>query len=259
MSDLIIDSGPTAVITINRPSSANSVTPKLTYELYDLLEELDEDESTHAVILTGAGRFFCSGADLTVLQTVNDQSGLDAVIDYLCDDWMPAVQRAFRRWWDIDKPTVAAVNGAATAGGCDLALLSDYRVAAPSARFGESYINLGILPVGGGAWLVPRFAGARGERLLLTGEIIDAETARAAGLVDELTDGDAVVRAKELTQAFEARSPAVLAAYKRAARQPHIDGLTQAMRVALDEDRRLLQLPEVQKSLAGVLARYASE
>jgi enoyl-CoA hydratase len=163
------------------------------------------------VVVTGAGdKAFVAGADIGEFA-----------------ERTPIQQRAAmegRRVFDVvatfPKPTIAAINGYALGGGCELALACDLRVAARSARFGQPEVNLGILPGGGGTQRLPRLVGSgRAMRLILTGELIDAETAERIGLVDEVVDDDTLrERAAALADRIAGHSPVALRLIKEAVR-----------------------------------------
>lgn len=159
----------TAVVTLDRPARANALDVALLLELQATLQQVQSDDRVQVVVLTGAGRHFSAGWDLTETAAVPAGAGFN--------DSLGAVT----------KPLVAAVNGAAMGGGCEIALACDFRFASGNATFGLPEIRFGELPAGGGTARLARVVGAsRAKRLIMIGEPLDAEQAREIGLVDEV-------------------------------------------------------------------------
>jgi enoyl-CoA hydratase len=178
------------VLTLNRPDRGNGVVPELARDLLDALTELERDESVRCLVLTGAGRQFCAGADLKAMR-----EHLDTVLPVTNEPYnarvlFPVTQRVSAS----RLPLIAAINGGATAGGLDLALACDLRVASTAARMGETYINLG-LPLGnGGAWFLPRLLGSGlAAELALTGDVVTAEQALEIGLVNRVVSPEELI------------------------------------------------------------------
>ena len=180
------------VVRLNRPDRSNSVTPAVVTRMGDAVAELAEAGDVRAVVLTGTGKVFCAGADVREMFDVYNADGADGLMTYLAETWMPAVQRTVRLLWSAPLPVVAAYNGSATAGGLDFGLACDTRVAASTATFAESYVNLGMVPVAGGAYLLPSLIGlAPASRMIATGEFISADTALQLGMVAEVCEASA--------------------------------------------------------------------
>ncbi len=169
----------TAVVTISRPKALNALNRETLEELIACFEELERDGDLVAVILTGAGeKAFVAGADISFMQRLNALEGRE--FGKLGQAAMNAVD-AFTR------PVIAAVNGFALGGGCELAMACDFRIASENARFGQPEVNLGVIPGFGGTQRLPRLVG-RGQalELILTGDMIDAEHACRIGLVNRV-------------------------------------------------------------------------
>src|SRR6476660_8779914 len=234
LREVVVDAGgPVGVVRLNRAGRGNSVTPAVVTALGDAVRELGETDGVRAVVLTGTGSVFCAGADVQDMYSVYRDDGADGLMDYLGQTWMPAVQRTVRMLWATPKPLVAAFNGAATAGGLDFGLTCDMRVAATTARFAESYVNLGMVPVAGGIYLLPRLIGhSAAMELLASGRIIDAARAQELRLVDDVCEpGDLMANATALAERLTAGPDATFAALKRVARQtagPELDGTLRA-------------------------------
>ncbi|WP_273887673.1 enoyl-CoA hydratase/isomerase family protein [Rubrobacter naiadicus] len=174
------------VVTINRPEVRNAMNAQVTRELRDALERFREDDGIGAVIFTGAGeRAFVAGADIGDLRERTMLDGIAA-----------PMQRLYDEVEEFEKPTVAAVNGYALGGGCELAMACDIRLASENARFGLPETGLSIIPGAGGTQRLARLVGkGRAVEMILTGRIIDAVEARDIGLVSR------VVRPQELMDA----------------------------------------------------------
>ncbi len=164
-------------LTLNRPDRLNSLTLIMLGELSDALSDIDSDDEVRAVILTGAGRGFCAGQDLTDHAAIDDTRAIRSVVER---HYNPVVRqiRALRQ------PVVAAVNGVAAGAGCSLVLACDIAIATASARFSSAFINIGLIPDAGGSYFLPRLVGqARALGLALLGEAIEAKTAADWGLI----------------------------------------------------------------------------
>ncbi len=179
-------SGAIATITLNRPEKLNAFHNAMLADWAAALAECQADDAIAAVVLTGAGRAFCSGGDLGTMGDVGGNPAL-YIGDYLRNHVHP-VARAVNA---LQKPYLGAVNGVATGAGMDMALMTDVRYAARSARFAESYIKVGLIPGDGGAFLLPRLVGlTKALELLWTGDFVDAEEAERLGIVSKVVDDD---------------------------------------------------------------------
>ena len=178
-----------AQIRFNRPQALNALTPALMQELSDALDRAGDDESVRALLLTGEGRAFCSGADLVANQKnppLDAQGKLD-LGQSLERHYNPLVLKMRA----CPKPIVAAVNGLAAGAGCSLALMADLTIAARSAYFLQAFVNIGLIPDAGATWLLPRLVGAqRAMGMAMLGEKITAEQAHAWGLIWEVAEDD---------------------------------------------------------------------
>jgi enoyl-CoA hydratase len=195
-------------VTIDRPDAMNALDVATLTELRDRLRDLAADASTHVVVLTGAGdRAFIAGADIKYM------SGLDADG---AKKWGGLGHETGELLESMPQPTIAAINGFALGGGCELALACDLRYASPTAKLGQPEINLGIIPGWGGTQRLARVCGIGfAKELILTGRLVDGEEALRRGLVDELAD-PVIDRALETARALATKSPGALAAAKEA-------------------------------------------
>ena len=196
-------------ITLNRPERRNALTPQMQDELIDAFSRA-EASACGVVVLTGAGQAFCSGLDLEVLQTLAAKSPQEHHADAV------RIARMFRALYDLPKPTIAMVNGAAIAGGTGLATICDFTLAVPEAKFGYTEARIGFVPALVSAFLALQVGEKRMRELLLTGRLFSAEEALAMGLVSEVVQAEALPgRARELAQTLLRNSPQSLRATKK--------------------------------------------
>jgi enoyl-CoA hydratase len=199
-----------AVLTVNRPDALNALDAETLGALRDRLVEVADEPDVRVVVLTGAGdRAFIAGADIEYM------SGLD--VDE-AKRWGALGQEAGRLLETMPKPTIAAVNGFALGGGCELALACDFRYAARNAKLGQPEVNLGIIPGWGGTQRLARTVGIGvAKELVLTGRMVDAEEALRIGLVNAVFDqGELVEKTLQSARALAAKGPLALAAAKSA-------------------------------------------
>ena len=181
--------GPLAYVTVNRPEALNALNKDVISELLDCFTKIDNDPGIGCVILTGAGRSFVAGADIGTMRDLEVLDGRDFT---MCG------QRLMDCVEGIRQPVIAAVNGFALGGGCELAMACDIRVASEKAKFGQPEVNLGIIPGFGGTQRLPRLIGkGMAKYLIMTGEHISAQEALRIGLVQK------VVAPEELTAEAE--------------------------------------------------------
>jgi len=186
-----------ATITVNRPDKLNALNDRVIAELGDAIDGARENRDVGGIILTGAGRAFVAGADISELAGHGPVSAKALA---------QRGQDVFRRYEISPKPTIAAVNGFALGGGCELAMACHIRIASEAAKFGQPEVKLGLIPGYGGTQRLPRLVGkGRALQLLLTGETIDAAEAYRIGLVNR------VVPANELLPSATAMLHAILA------------------------------------------------
>lgn len=195
-----------ALLRLNRPEARNAINDAVRGLIVEHLATLERDPDTACVIITGGEKFFAAGADLRVMSTMGAADMMAAPGEAAFD--------AIRRF---PKPLIAAVNGYALGGGCELAMHADIIVAGENARFGQPEIKVGIMPGGGGTQRLPRAVGKfKAMKMLLTGEPISAREADAMGLVSEVVlDAEVVDRAVELAKAISALPPIAIRQIKR--------------------------------------------
>lgn len=179
-----------AYITINRPNALNALNQELLGELYSAFGEAADDDQTKAVIITGSGKAFVAGADIAEMNNLSAIEGKALVTrGHALMNFIES----------IDKPVIAAINGFALGGGCELAMACDIRIASEKAKFGQPEANLGIIPGFGGTQRLPRLVGAgMAKYLIMTAEIISADEACRIGLVEKAVPAEQLLEAAEV-------------------------------------------------------------
>lgn len=176
---LLVKEGRVAIVTVNRPQALNALNEETMGELKDCFTRLGQDENIRAIVLTGAGeKAFVAGADIAYMVRMNSIEARN---------WGKYGQEVFSLIANLPKPVIAAVNGFALGGGCEIAMACDIRIAADNAKFGQPEINLGIIPGFAGTQRLTRLVGKGMAKLLIyTGDMIDANQALAVGLVEKV-------------------------------------------------------------------------
>ena len=218
-----------ATITLNRPEKLNAMNVELIDELADAARELGQDNEVRVVVITGAGRGFCSGGDLSSsIYTMTDSAEVYRFMDGLAQ--MAINIRT------MPKPVITSINGVAAGGGCNLALTGDIIIASDQARFSEIFITRNIHPDTGGTYFLPRLVGThRAMELMLTGRMIDAEEAARIGLVNRVVPADQLENVtKELAKTIAKAAPAVVSMIKKSI----YEGVAVDLPAALENETR---------------------
>jgi len=195
--------GAVCVITLNRPESLNALTLTVGREFQSAIEEAVASKA-RAIVLTGAGRAFCAGGDLREMQKIAAQDGR---IEAFFDEPLRELNECIMLIRNTPIPIIAAVHGAASGGGCNLALACDLVVAGESARFNQAFVKIGLSPDCGGTFILPRLIGwRRATQLMMTGEVVTAPDALAMGMINAVVPDDqlmaqAMAMAEGLAQA----------------------------------------------------------
>jgi enoyl-CoA hydratase/carnithine racemase len=203
--------GHVAILTLNRPEAMNALgAPGDGDQVQAVCEQVNADREIRCVVLTGAGRAFSAGGDVKAMKAREGAFGGSGVT--IRDGYRGNIHKVVRSIYGLEVPSIAAVNGAAIGLGCDVACMADIRIAADTARFGVTFLKLGLIPGDGGAWLLPRTIGmSRACELLFTGDVIDAATALAWGLVSRVTPAaDLMTEALALAEKIAAQPPHAL-------------------------------------------------
>ncbi|MGH2353650.1 MAG: enoyl-CoA hydratase/isomerase family protein, partial [Chloroflexota bacterium] len=207
---LVHQEGATAVLTLHRPDARNALNDEVLRRLMDAVTAVGGDDTVRALVITGAGdRAFCAGADIRQMQTMTEEDGRR---------WSMLGHDVFRAIEELPKPSVAAINGVAVGGGCELALACDFRIMSERAQLGQPEIKLGLIPGWGGTQRLPRLAGITlAKEMVLTGRLVGADEALRAHLVHRVTPAEGVLAsATELAAQFATLPPLAVGYAKRA-------------------------------------------
>lgn len=252
MSDpaiLLDESGGIARVTLNRPDRLNSFTAAMHAELREALDQAAV--TARVIVLTGAGRGFCAGQDLNDRAVTPGQAvDLGETVEA---SWNPLI----RRLAALDQPVIARVNGVAAGAGANIALACDLVVAGRSAKFIQSFANLGLIPDSGGSWHLPRLVGqARALGLALTAEPLSAERAAEWGMIWKCVDDDALdAEVDALATKLASLPPLGLAAIKQIIRTSGERTLSQELDLQRDEMRRLGFTQDYREGVAAFLEK----
>jgi len=212
--------GAVVTLTLNDPDARNALSNQSQWDaVVAACERVQRDQSVRCVVLTGAGSAFCAGGNV---KDMKNKTGIAGGSGYaIRDGYRAGIQRIPLALYNLDVPTIAAVNGAAIGAGCDLACMCDIRIASERAKFAESFVKLGIIPGDGGAWLLPRIVGtSKAAELTFTGDTIDAAEALACGLVSRVVPADQLMpQAMAMAQRIAANPAPALRMAKRLLRE----------------------------------------
>lgn len=245
--------GRVALITLHRPDSLNALSVEMRAPLLEAFRHASRDDGVGAIVVTGAGRGFSSGGDITFMQSVMEKGGRWEDFRALVDtgrDLLVALS-------EIDKPVIAAVNGAAAGGGMSLALACDIRWASEKAKFAQSFVRIALHPDWGSLYTLPRLVGtSRALELMWTGDLVDATEALKLGIVSRVLPPE---RLLEETLAFAERlasGPAfALAEIKRSVRGALGYTLDQALRQEIDAQERCWNSRDAREGFAAFLEK----
>ncbi|MCL0102397.1 enoyl-CoA hydratase/isomerase family protein [Dehalococcoidia bacterium] len=215
-----------AVLTLNRPERLNALTMKMNAEFHKLFREVEEDDDVRVLIITGAGKGFCAGADVDLLASITQLGS-----NLPRQERLQAIGAFAVPLYNLEKPVIAAVNGIAAGAGTSIALLTDIRIASENARFSMSFVARGAIPDCGATFLMPRLIGAgKSLELMYTGDIIDAREAERIGLANRVVPHDILMdEAVALTRRLAKAAPLALAQIKRAVHNGLLNGLEQQL------------------------------
>jgi methylglutaconyl-CoA hydratase len=242
-----------AVVTLNRPEKRNAVSFELVDELMAALDEI-ERTAAQVVIVTGAGKAFCAGMDLEELKSLLGKSHDDNVSD------SARMARMFRRLYEFPKATIAAVNGAAIAGGTGLATMCDFTLAVPEAKFGYTEVRIGFVPAIVSSILVWQVGHKIARDLLMTGRLFDAAEAKTLGLVNEVIPAERLMmRAKELASQLLENSPTSVQATKRLINGFISKSLDEQIAAAVEDNARIRTTADFREGVSSFLEKRKPE
>ena len=247
---LIHDRGSIRTLTLNRPDRRNALTPELQSALIAACEDTAADPTIQLLILTGSGKAFCAGLDLSALQTMRGQSPAETAAD------TARIARMFHALYELPIPTIAAVNGHAMAGGAGLATLCDFTLAVPAASFAYTEARIGFVPALVSAYLVLQVGEKRARDLLLTARAVPAEEAHRLGIVTEVVPPeDLETRTQALAATLLANSPASLRATKQLLAEQNKPWLAHALTAAAQANAAIRQTPDFHEGISAFLEK----
>lgn len=233
-------------ITLNRPEALNAVTSELARDWRAALEDAAGDEQVRCIVITGAGRGFCAGADLRTIES-------KPVGDLLRQDFHPIL----RLITETPKPVLAAINGAAVGAGANFALACDMRHMADNASFGEVFVRIGVIPDSGGHYFLPRIVGvAKAFELMATGEIIKADEAHRIGLVNRVFSAEELMpRTREFAEKLAQAPTLVLGMIKQGLRQTFAQDLDGVLEFEASGQERASQSEDFHEGIQSFLEK----
>lgn len=245
---LASDSGITT-ITLSRPEKRNAISFQLVDELLAALDEIERSPA-QVVILTGAGKAFCAGMDLDELKSLVGKTHEESLKD------SARMAAMFRRLYDFPKPTIAAVNGAAIAGGTGLATMCDFTLAVPEAKFGYTEVRIGFVPAIVSSILVWQVGHKIARDLLLTGRLFDAAEAHRYGLVNEIVEPEHLMpRAQDLAMQIMENSPSSVRATKKLINGFIASQLDQQIAAAVEDNARIRTTEDFREGVTSFLEK----
>ena len=246
---VVIEADEVCRIKLNRPDRRNAMTSEMLGELIAAMQEAAQS-TCRVVVFSGAGEAFCAGLDLSALQGMKDKTAIEHKED------AERIALLFRTLYELPKPTIAAVHGAAVAGGTGLATLCDFTVAVPAAKFGYTEVRIGFVPAVVSAYLALQIGDKRARDLLLTGRLFDAAEAQRLGLVTEVVEPERLeTRVQELVTVLKDHSPESLAATKRLLAAQNKAWLDQALTEALKAQAEARTTHDFQEGIAAFLEK----
>jgi len=244
-------SGDIATITLNRPEKRNAISTEMIAELLAAFDEV-EASAAQVLIITGAGKAFCSGMDLDALKALATQSPAEHLED------ARTLARLCRRLWSFPKPTIAAVNGHAIAGGCGIATLCDFTIAVPDAKFGYPEVRIGFLPAVVSIFLVRQIGEKQARDLLLTGKTIDAVEALRLGLITQIARPEELMTAAhDIAATLLSSSPTSLHVTKKLLCEFAAAEVDRELALAITESAQIRATQDFHEGLGSFLEKRA--
>jgi methylglutaconyl-CoA hydratase len=241
--------GQVATIALSLPEKRNAISTQMVMDLAAALSQA-ESSAVRVVILTGSGKAFCAGMDLDELQLLGKSTLQKNLED------ARRVSKLFYRLYSFPKPVIAAVNGAAIAGGCGLATLADFTLAVPEAKFGYPEVKLGFMPALVAVFLRRQVGEKHARDLLLTGRIVDAAEAYRIGLITEIVPGERLMeRAHELAATLIAASPTAVARTKKFLLDFDDVAIRSELETAIDANANIRSTPDFHEGVAAFLEK----
>lgn len=242
-----------ALVTLNRPEKRNAISFQLVEELMAALDQVEQSPAL-VVILTGAGKAFCAGMDLEELKSLVGKTHDENVKD------SARMARMFRRLYEFPRATIAAVNGAAIAGGTGLATMCDFTLAVPEAKFGYTEVRIGFVPAIVSSILVWQVGHKIARDLLMTGRLFDAAEAHRYGLVNEVVEPDRLMsRGRELAAQILENSPSSVRATKKLVNSFISRALDEQIAAAIEDNARIRTTADFREGITAFLEKRKAQ
>jgi enoyl-CoA hydratase/carnithine racemase len=248
--------GAVATITITRPDAMNALGQPGDGDVFQAIcAQINADRNIRCAILTGEGRAFSAGGDVKAMQQRTGAfAGSPAEIR---EAYRGNIHKIVKALWNLEVPLVSAINGAAIGLGCDVACMGDIRIASANAKFGVTFLKLGLIPGDGGAWLTPRIVGwSRACELLFTGDVIDAQTACAWGFVSRVVEADALMdEARAMAGKIALQPPHALRVTKALMRQGQTSTFDNIMELSAASQGLMHHTGDHEEGVAAILEK----
>jgi enoyl-CoA hydratase len=247
-----LDSNGILTLRLNRPEKLNALNDDVLDALAEIFNAAQDNAKVKALLLTGTGKAFCAGADISRLAECNAQTGYQFALEG---------QKVFRMLETLTKPSLAAVNGFAFGGGCELAISATLRIASTAAQFGQPEVKLGVIPGYGGTQRLARLVGkGRAMDLCLTGRFINAETALNWGLVSEVVEPDNLLeRGKQILNGILTMAPLAIASVMEVINYGYDLSLTDALHLEAVHFSKVCASEDKKEGVAAFLAKRQAE
>jgi len=245
------------LIQLNRPEKMNAIGALTRKQLGEAIKQVERDEAVRVVVLTGSGRAFCSGADVTEMAQEGGMRSPEDVGNVLRNEYMPMLTRLRT----MPKPVIAAMNGPAVGIGASYALACDIRIATPEAYLLEAFVNIGLAPDGGVSWLLPRMAGTGvAYEMFFTGKPLSAVDAHRLGIINRLVPADRLeAEVRELAAQLVSQPRQAMAAAKRAVNHALESSYEEALEFESYLQEAQAASPEFAEGVQAFLARRAKK
>ncbi|KTC83985.1 MULTISPECIES: enoyl-CoA hydratase/isomerase family protein [Legionella] len=247
-----LDGNGILILTLNRPEKLNALSTEVLQALDEIFDSAKHNRKVKALLLTGSGKAFCAGADISRLAECNAETGYQ----FACEG-----QAIFRKLETIGKPSLAAVNGFAFGGGCELSVAATLRIAATTAQFGQPEVKLGVIPGYGGTQRLARLIGkGRAMDLCLTGRFIDAETALKWGLVSEVVAPEHLLEhGKQILKGILSMAPLAIAGVMEVIDRGYDMSLTDALHLEAVHFAKVCASEDKKEGVDAFLAKRKAE
>lgn len=252
--------GHIVTLTMNEPDSMNALSGPDQYADFEkYCAKINQDYDVRCVILTGSGRAFSAGGNVKAMKERNDKGQPPSVV--IRDWYKNGIQRIPMAFYNLEVPTIAAVNGAATGAGCDLTCMADIRIASTYARFAETFVKIGISPGDGGAYFLPRVISmSNAAEMVFTGELINAAKALEIGLVSQVVEPEELMNAaKAMADRIADNPPHALRLSKKLLRESSNSSMNQLLELSAVYNAMLQHTDDHRERVDDLVARISSK